>query len=142
MKRTIYLIFSFCLIITFTSCKKGCNDATAANYDDKAKKNDGSCYYEAKISFWFSEGKSLSFIDGYGIESLSVFLDESQAGTIDPANWSVGPDCDGANFTVTHNMGVDKEKNVNYMVNDQTGFTRYEGIISLIAGDCINIQLD
>lgn len=31
--------------VSMTSCKKGCTDETATNYDEKAKKDDGSCEY-------------------------------------------------------------------------------------------------
>lgn len=42
-KRT--LLFG-ALILSLTACKKeGCTDAAATNYDEKAKKDDGSCIY-------------------------------------------------------------------------------------------------
>jgi len=37
------MIMAASLAIGTTSCKKGCTDPTATNYDEKAKKDDGSC---------------------------------------------------------------------------------------------------
>lgn len=48
---TISLLFVF---IVLSSCKKeGCTDSYAVNYDDNAKKNDGSCIYftRARITY-------------------------------------------------------------------------------------------
>lgn len=42
------LIFSLIAIVLLVSCKKkGCTDPTAINYSSEAKKDDGSCTYEA-----------------------------------------------------------------------------------------------
>lgn len=41
------------LLIVFTGCRKqGCTDQQASNYDWKAKKEDGSCIFSGKVSFW------------------------------------------------------------------------------------------
>ena len=50
MKKTATLIilalFTTGVLTTFTGCKKeGCIDANADNYDDEAKKDDGTCTY-------------------------------------------------------------------------------------------------
>ena len=50
MKKTIQLLALIAIVgttlTTFTSCKKeGCIDTNADNYDDKAKKDDGTCIY-------------------------------------------------------------------------------------------------
>ncbi len=48
--KTKYLILTCLLVglaLTFDSCKKkGCTDPTANNYNEKAKKDDGSCTYD------------------------------------------------------------------------------------------------
>ena len=44
------MIMAASLALGTTSCKKGCTDPSALNYDESAKKDDGSCI----------EGKELS----------------------------------------------------------------------------------
>lgn len=44
-------LFLFMTLIFFSSCKtKGCTDSTALNYDDKAKKDDGSCILKEEVN--------------------------------------------------------------------------------------------
>ncbi|GAB4278940.1 MAG: hypothetical protein Kow0068_02750 [Marinilabiliales bacterium] len=44
--KVLFLLIITGLLAGFTSCKKeGCTDPTATNYDEKAKKDDGSCIY-------------------------------------------------------------------------------------------------
>lgn len=51
------LLLGAALSITAVSCKKeGCTDATATNYDEKAKKDDGSCTYNT------TEDESLIYV--------------------------------------------------------------------------------
>ena len=45
MKLFTRLIFLVTVISLTNSCKKGCTDPTAANYNPDAKKDNGSCYY-------------------------------------------------------------------------------------------------
>lgn len=64
MKGLPFVLISACLCFALNSCKRsGCTDVKALNYDAKAKKDDMSCEYMAKIHLWlsYSTADSLSF---------------------------------------------------------------------------------
>ncbi len=48
MKKLMIILLTGCAL--FTSCKKeGCTDSTATNFNEKAKKDDGSCTYAQPV---------------------------------------------------------------------------------------------
>ena len=140
----------FVLIFTFSlgSCKKklqkiGCTDETATNFDAEAKDDDGSCTYNynGKISFWFNEYRSNTLVDN-GVTNLTVYIDDASVGTMNPSNWTAGPECDGANrLTVTLQLGNYSNKNINFIVRDQSGSSQFSGSIEAEANNCVSRQL-
>lgn len=72
MKKSLY-IFIAIIGLTAVSCKKeGCIDPTATNYNENAKKDDGSCTY-------IIDGGGL----GYTVPSTFVFTDVNGNSTVD-----------------------------------------------------------
>lgn len=70
MKKIIY---SFALIVALTSCKKeGCTDPTASNFNEKAKKNDGSCVYD-EVDIYASQKQQIK--ETYANMAFAVFED-------------------------------------------------------------------
>lgn len=84
------MVMAASLVFGAASCKKGCVDPTALNYDSKAKKDNGSCQFEesneiVKAGFitanetWTSD--KVYFLDGKVVVNDGVTL-TIQAGTI------------------------------------------------------------
>ncbi|MGB1102326.1 MAG: hypothetical protein ACPG21_01725 [Crocinitomicaceae bacterium] len=140
MKKYFYILSI--LMISALSCKKkGCTVENATNYNSEAKKDDGSCVYEAKTSFWFSEGVSAFLVGPYDVTELTVYMDDVAVGTMDPADWKIGPDCNGENFTVVTDLGTFSGKNFTYSVRDNFGTEQFSGTVSLVGNDCKSVEL-
>ena len=53
--KLFFVLISMTTLMTI-SCKKGCTDENATNYDADAKNNPGDvCTYEASLMVWFSQ---------------------------------------------------------------------------------------
>lgn len=72
MNNKLFVLVLLALLIPFTeSCrKKGCMDDQATNYDEKAKKDDGSCEYDEdelpKLRFKFTFDATQERLDNFG----------------------------------------------------------------------------
>ena len=140
MKKLI--VAALFLMPVLMSCKKeGCVFSNAENYDPEAKKDDHSCTYKANLSFWYNQNTSNVMITYWGVTELNVYLDDIKVGTMDPLDWSTGPDCGGSNFTVALDLGTESSRNYNYVIRDQNGTVRYDNMHGVIAKDCSNIEL-
>lgn len=80
--KTKYILISFLSVIVATglnSCrKKGCTDSAATNYDQNAKKDDGSCTYNTsfQVSFKFTQNYGGTTVTSSDFNSLS-FTDDA-----------------------------------------------------------------
>lgn len=140
MNKFVFIL-SIILISTVSCKKEGCTASNAANYDSEAQKDDGSCLYEAKTSFWFGEGVSAFLVGPYDVTELTVYMDDVSVGTMDPADWKIGPDCNGENFTVVTDLGSFSGKNFSYSVRDNFGTEQFKGNVSLVGNDCKSVEL-
>lgn len=126
-----------------TSCKKsGCTDEKAENFVFKAKKDDGSCQYEASVLLWYGMQSSLNMTND-GIDSLHIFIDSVELATISPTRyWPIQPDCgDNKTLTFQRDLGATPTVPAFYHVNDQNGNTLWNGQISFIGGECTAQEL-
>ena len=141
--RILGLCFSVVLIAGSCEKKPGCTDPTAVNYDKAANEDDGTCEftYTEDISFWFNESRSTTYLAA-GVTSLTVYLDDVSVGTIDPSKWVIGPECFGENrLTITYDMGLESSKNVECIIRDQSGVSRFNKNLFVDANECQSVQL-
>lgn len=68
-----------CYLVLFNSCKEGCTDENALNYDLKAKKPDNSCEYKGRVIFWNYYSGSESVFD---CGTISVSVENENIGEI------------------------------------------------------------
>ena len=66
MKTLVISSLLLTTALTISSCKKGCTDPTAINYDEKAKKDNNTCQYD----------------EGYTIPTTYSFMDVSGNSTV------------------------------------------------------------
>ncbi|MDG1334301.1 MAG: DUF4856 domain-containing protein [Crocinitomicaceae bacterium] len=67
MKTLIISSLLLVTVVTISSCKKGCTDPTAINYDEKAKKDDNTCQFEES----YTVPTTYSFMDASGNSTVS-----------------------------------------------------------------------
>lgn len=63
--NTVFILLSIALVSV--SCRKGCTDPTAINYDEKAKKDDGDCIYDESYNI----PTTYNFTDGNGNSTVN-----------------------------------------------------------------------
>ncbi len=132
MKKSI-LIFAILGVVLISSCKKeikGCKDSSAANYNSKATKDDGSCQYSNNA---LSNQLDVNFmtwdISGTGVEGcynneVEIFLDNVKIGT--PTLFNTGSSSPCANNSYLPKiLLINKSYNVK-LKQLSTGIVLYE----------------
>lgn len=102
--KTIKLIVFMMLLSTvaFTSCKKkGCMDEAAVNYDDKAKKDDGSCNFKPVITIVGANPASVHVGAQYNDAGATAFVKNGGAVDVTTDLSNVNTSQTGS-FTVTY----------------------------------------
>ncbi|MBL4651875.1 MAG: DUF4856 domain-containing protein [Flavobacteriales bacterium] len=92
LKKVLLIVITFSIIGGMSSCrKKGCTDETATNYNEKAKKDDGTCEfddsYEVPTTYTFNDVR----YDGQTarLQMLDMLSDEvNSASTSNAVNYS------------------------------------------------------
>jgi hypothetical protein len=137
-------LFYLCFILVILSCKKkGCTDINATNYSEEATKDDGSCYFEGGVVFWY-DVTTQSIMNLYGITSLTYIIGDANTGTFQiDTSWSMPPPCGveasiGRTFEFTSN----EPQVFDYLIYDQNGIERWTGSTIITTGGCTSVQLE
>lgn len=133
--------------LVFASCKKkGCTDAMANNYDSEASKDDESCTYSARGTFWYEQSLYLT-MNQAGVTTVELFVGDVSAGTAPVGDYAgpATPDCGAAKtISVVKNIGTSKTKDLTWELRDQSGNALYSGTWSstgLAEGSCDIIKI-
>lgn len=141
MKHLFVITLGLLVLSTTYSCKKeGCTYDSATNFSKKAKKDDGSCTFDSRISFWFNQNAS-NIMMSNGVTELHIYVNDKEVGAIAVTDWSVGADCGGSNFTVANNYTEIEKKGMKYEVRSQNGTLYFEGTFNALPNDCQSIEL-
>jgi hypothetical protein len=117
MRQLLALVVLLTSMIFLNSCKRGCTDSKALNYDVSADKSDESCRYST-ATFYASAG----FFNGVPINRIDLSIEGSGVGTIN-AVYPAGPGNCSAPGTVIYqfeNGSTVDWNSVVYLSNGQT----------------------
>lgn len=119
-------------------------DDEATNYDEKAKKSDGSCKYEASILWWYNDVTSNWLENTVNTSQIKIKVDNIVIATSDVTNfWSQAPSCgDAGSLTYGIEMVNIKQSTVSYYVQDDNKNSLWSGDVVLTPNDCIQIKLN
>ena len=133
MKKVIlFSIVCLGLSVFISSCAKvqGCTNATAINYNSAAEKDNGTCIYKGKVTFWTKTG------DGFGL--ITVTMGDGTTGTI-ANDFSTAPACDQIGTLAYTNV----PGNYTYTAEETTlGSNTWSGSVTITSGGCLAVRLN
>ena len=141
--NAILMVILFAVLLVNTGCKKeGCTDPDSINYDSEAKKDDGSCEYEATVQFWYDEEFS-NYLLEIGDTIILIYFDNELIGSYDLTEYyDSAPECGLADVYKTKYLGNSKTKDYNYKITDYDGNEILGGTVLLDASTpCLQIKL-
>jgi hypothetical protein len=115
------------LAFTISSCRKGCTDKNALNYNASAKADDQSCLYNGSVVFWYD---SLQYTG-----AIVVRMADSTEGHIRYDVTGAGPSCGAARyFTYTAAPGI--YAYTAFLTDTIRGSKADTGMVTISSGQC------
>jgi hypothetical protein len=141
MKKNFFITISLLsVILSSSSCKKGCTDQNATNFDYDAKKEDGTCEY-SNVTFYT---RYAGYYNNVGIfvpaSYIDVTVDGQNVGRITTVHPNGVGNCSttGASYQCVDGKPKDW-KSVVYFLDGNT--ITYSGTFEASRLDCIKIQV-
>ena len=131
--------------IVMNGCVKprGCTDASAVNFESKAKKDDGSCEYSGNVVVWFNKATSDSML-ATGVNHLTLHLSNVSVDQMSATAYSTAAaSCEsGGAMRYAENLGEETSKKYECRIDDQLGHQwYYNPSFYITANDCVVIEL-
>lgn len=155
MKKALAVILVLVSITLVESCKKGCLDSRANNYDEKAKKDDGSCTYGSGTVTTSNEEKETGDLKFFiknstkrDKESVELYVNNKFIGFIQNGCSNPEPDC-SSNCEYAHQLNLTQGYHdyAAYLVTEtdtgnRTLSTLVETSSFVTAGECTSIVIE
>lgn len=139
--KTMKMAIATLLLISVatTSCKKGCMDSGAENYNAESKKDDGSCVYAPTITLNGQETITLSVGDTYTELGATAQNEDGSSADVTVDNSSVNTNQVGT-YTVTYtasneNGTAEAYRTVKVVINQSTYLADWDCV-----SDCSSTQ--
>jgi len=140
-----FLLPAFCLLLMLNSCKKGCTDENAVNFESKAKKDNLSCKYEATVLFWLNPQSALNLSSNAGNYSstMSCYLNGILVGSvnIDDVKSAAQPDCNSATpLKTTKQLGKNSSGIFSYKIVTDKGIV-IQDEVNVLGNSCNPVEI-
>lgn len=143
-KIKLFSLFAFGLL-TLNSCKKeGCIDPDAVNYSTEAKKSDGSCNYESKVTFWFDQQTADYLYNTDVSDYVSITINGVFVGNYSTTTYfTAAPACEQAGaFSYTLDMGANSSSPLTYDIWNEWDDINWNKTIQAQGNNCYIEQID
>ncbi len=123
-KTNALLTLTLMIGVGFSSCKKkGCMDENAANYNEDAKKDDGSCVYSPTITLNGDETMTISVGSGY-VDPGATAMDNEGTSIVVTTDSSLVNDTVVGSFIITYTATnqhgtTTADRTVNVIINHE-----------------------
>jgi hypothetical protein len=126
-KLTVFLLLAGSMSVTTSCKKKGCMDADAVNYSEKAKKDDGTCNFKPVITIVGANPATVSVSATYNDQGATAFVKNAGAVEVTTDLTQVNTSTTGS-FTVTYSAANENgTTTATRLVNVVLGQSSYMG---------------
>lgn len=135
MKKYVLPIALLIGFISFNGCKKeeGCMDPSAINYESDAEKDDGSCTFNGRVTFWNDIASNLC--------TVVVLMADNTSGNI-TVDHTAAPSCgEAGTFTYTAAPGTYSYEATELDCDGDGLFKTWSGTATITSDGCLTLRL-
>ena len=130
--------------LLFTSCiKEGCTNAFALNFNKEAEKDNGTCHYEGRITFYFDQIQAVHMASN-GATEVNFYIDNDFSGRLSIDEFHDGtPNCEAQNaLTITEYFSDPTAHFKLLKLKDQNDDLILSSSVYFSGGECLIEKID